>query len=100
MDKNKLPIAFFDSGVGGISVLREAVKLLAPEDFDGNFRILFNEEMIDFSEPVHFELPNLGELDVMLVPEDYWLSYTTFDRGDPYFQFEAAVSYDWLLENL
>ena len=74
--------------------------LLAPEDFDGNFRILFNEDMIDFSEPVHFELPNLGELDVMLVPEDYWLSYTTFDRGDPYFQFEAAVSYDWLLENL
>lgn len=74
--------------------------LLAPEDFGGNFRILFNEDMIDFSEPVHFELPNLGELDVMLVPEDYWLSYTTFDRGDPYFQFEAAVSYDWLLENL
>ena len=74
--------------------------LLAPEDFDGNFRILFNEDMIDFSEPVHFELPNLGELDVMLVPEEYWLSYTTFDRGDPYFQFEAAVSYDWLLENL
>ena len=36
----------------------------------------------------------------MLVPEEYWLSYTTFDRGDPYFQFEAAVSYDWLLENL
>ena len=74
--------------------------LLAPEDFDGDFRILFNEDMIDFSEPVHFELPNLGELDVMLVPEEYWLSYTTFDRGDPYFQFEAAVSYDWLLENL
>ena len=74
--------------------------LLAPEDFDGNFRILFNEEMIDFSEPVHFELPNLGGLDVMLVPEEYWLKYTTFDRGDPYFQFEAAVSYEWLLENL
>ena len=33
MDKKNLPIAFFDSGVGGISVLREAVKLLAPEDF-------------------------------------------------------------------
>ena len=74
--------------------------LLAPEDFDGNFRILFNEEMIDFSEPVHFEFPNLGGLDVMLVPEEYWLKYTTFDRGDPYFQFEAAVSYEWLLENL
>ena len=70
------------------------------EDFDGDFRIFFNEDMIDFSEPVHFELPDMGELDVMLVPEEHWLNYTTFDRGDPYFQFEAAVSYDWLLENL
>lgn len=33
MDKKTLPIAFFDSGVGGISVLREAVKLLPNEDF-------------------------------------------------------------------
>ncbi len=33
MEKNNLPIAFFDSGVGGISVLREAVKLLPCEDF-------------------------------------------------------------------
>ena len=33
MDRKNLPIAFFDSGVGGISVLREAVKLLPQEDF-------------------------------------------------------------------
>lgn len=33
MDKRTLPIACFDSGVGGISVLREAVKLLPNEDF-------------------------------------------------------------------
>ncbi len=33
MNKKDLPIAFFDSGVGGISVLREAVKLLPHEDF-------------------------------------------------------------------
>ena len=86
---------------GTIQVYQEGnYVLLAPEDFDGDFRIFFNEDMIDFSEPVHFELPNLGELDVMLIPEEYWLNYTTFDRGDPYFQFEAAVSYDWLLENL
>ena len=31
-DRKTLPIAFFDSGVGGISVLREAVKLLPNED--------------------------------------------------------------------
>ena len=33
MDKKNLPIAFFDSGVGGISVLREAVKILPNESF-------------------------------------------------------------------
>lgn len=37
LDRNKnerfKPIGFFDSGVGGISVLREAVKLLPSEDF-------------------------------------------------------------------
>ncbi len=33
MDKNRLPIAFFDSGVGGISVLREAVKILPDENY-------------------------------------------------------------------
>jgi len=31
--KNKLPIGFFDSGVGGISVLREAIKELPNESF-------------------------------------------------------------------
>ena len=33
MDKTKLPIAVFDSGVGGISVLRELVRQLPREDF-------------------------------------------------------------------
>lgn len=33
MDKNFLPIGVFDSGVGGISVLRELVKLLPHENF-------------------------------------------------------------------
>ncbi len=33
MEINDRPIGFFDSGVGGISVLREAVKVLKSEDF-------------------------------------------------------------------
>ncbi len=33
MDKTKSPIAVFDSGVGGISVLREMVKIMPHEDF-------------------------------------------------------------------
>ena len=31
--KKKLPIGFMDSGLGGISVLKEAVKLMPEEDF-------------------------------------------------------------------
>jgi glutamate racemase len=33
LDKKDKPIGFFDSGVGGISVLKEAIKLLPREDF-------------------------------------------------------------------
>lgn len=33
MENRKKPIGFFDSGVGGISVLREAVKLMPTENF-------------------------------------------------------------------
>ena len=32
-DRTSLPIGFFDSGVGGISVLREAVRILPNEDY-------------------------------------------------------------------
>ena len=33
MNKSEQPIAVFDSGVGGISVLREMVKIMPYEDF-------------------------------------------------------------------
>lgn len=33
MNKKKMPIGFFDSGVGGLSVLREAVKLMPNEHY-------------------------------------------------------------------
>lgn len=33
MNVKNMPIGFFDSGVGGLSVLREAIKLLPNEDF-------------------------------------------------------------------
>ena len=33
MNKKKMPIGFFDSGVGGISVLKEAVKLMPNEHY-------------------------------------------------------------------
>ena len=86
---------------GIIQVFRDGNNILfSPENFEGDFTIYFNEDMIDFTEPVHFEIADKGEIDVMIVPEESWLYMTTFDRGDPNFQFEAAVSYNWLLENL
>lgn len=33
MDKSKLPIGFFDSGFGGLSVLKDALKLMPNEDY-------------------------------------------------------------------
>ena len=33
MDKKQLPIGFFDSGVGGLSVMREALKLMPNENY-------------------------------------------------------------------
>lgn len=33
MEKKDLPIGFFDSGLGGISVLKEAIKLMPEEDY-------------------------------------------------------------------
>lgn len=33
MDITRMPIGFFDSGVGGLSVLKEAIKILPEEDF-------------------------------------------------------------------
>lgn len=33
MDNKNRPIGFFDSGVGGLSVLREAIKIMPNEDY-------------------------------------------------------------------
>jgi len=33
LDKKNMPIGFFDSGVGGLSVMREAIKLMPNEDY-------------------------------------------------------------------
>ena len=33
LDKKYMPIGFFDSGVGGLSVLHEAIKLMPNENY-------------------------------------------------------------------
>ena len=53
--------------------------------------------MIDFLRPVKFIL-NGREISLMLEPDHELLVETTFERGDPNYQFEAAVSYSQLLQ--
>ena len=38
-EKASLPIGFMDSGLGGLSVLREAVRIMPEEDFIRDFDI-------------------------------------------------------------
>lgn len=85
---------------GKLYVTRDGNEVtIRTENFSGDFQIMFNEDMIDFEEPVLFKLPE-GEVLVRVHPEYEWLNFTTNDRKDPNYQFEAAVSYQWLLENI
>lgn len=66
------------------------------DGLNGDFSILFNEEMIDFEQPVEFVVD--GEIVTMdIVPYLSVLKETTVERGDPYYQFEAEVSYSQLI---
>ena len=77
--------------------IQDNVVKIGTTDFEGDFDILFNEAMVDFSRPVTFIL-NGREISLMLEPDHELLVETTFERGDPNYQFEAAVSYSQLLQ--
>ena len=59
---------------------------------EGEFSILLNEEMIDFSQPVRLFL-NEEEHELTIIPDKRVLWETTFGRGDPYYQFEAEITF-------
>lgn len=65
-------------------------------DLNGDFSILLNEDMIDFSRPVTF---HIGDKTVSLrfKTSRELLKKTTAERGDPSYQFEASVSYSDLM---
>ena len=69
------------------------------ENLNGDFSILLNEDMIDFEQPVLFEL-NGATVSLRVEPSMAVLKGTTWERGDPNYQFEAEVSYGDLLEKL
>ena len=62
------------------------------KDFEGSFDVLFNEDMVDFTQPVTIVWNGQTE-SRMLNPESGILAETTRERGDPNFQFEAKVCF-------
>ena len=60
-------------------------------EFEGEFAIWLNEDMVDFSRPVVFVL-NGAEIEKTLEPSLEILKQTTYERGDPNWQFEARVT--------
>ena len=64
--------------------------VIEAEDVNGDFCMMLNEYMVDFSQPVTFTV-NGEETTLTLTPDRSILTATTEDRGDPWFQFEAMV---------
>jgi hypothetical protein len=62
------------------------------EEVNGEFSIMLNEYMVDFSRPVTFII-NEEETTLNLTPDMAVLAATTEDRGDPWYQFEAMVTF-------
>jgi len=59
---------------------------------EGEFSILLNEEMVDFSQPDRLFL-NEEERELTIIPDLRVLWETTFGRGDPCYQFEAEIKF-------
>jgi len=63
------------------------------QGLNGPFSLLLNEEMVDFSQPIGLIVN--GEATVVSVtPDRQVLFETTYDRGDPCYQFEAEIHFD------
>ena len=66
------------------------------DSVSGDFSVLLNEDMVDFSKPVVFVV-NGTEIPMTVTPSLDVLRETTAERGDPNYQFFAEVSYSNLL---
>lgn len=66
------------------------------EGLNGDFSILLNEALVDFDRPVVF-VADGAEVRLRVTPSRAVLRDTTWERGDPYYQFEAEISYAQLL---
>ena len=66
------------------------------EDLSGDFSVLLNEEMVDFTKPVTFVV-NGKEISRTVTASLDILKETTAERGDPNYQFFAEVGYNDLM---
>ncbi len=72
--------------------------VLQTEGLNGDFRVLLNEQMVDFDLPITFEVD--GEvIQALVTPSRTVLEETTRERGDPNYQFEARISFSELKNN-
>ncbi|MBP5162986.1 MAG: prolyl oligopeptidase family serine peptidase [Spirochaetales bacterium] len=67
------------------------------DSLSGDFSVLLNEDMVDFSKPVTFVIDG-KEVSRTVTPSLEVLKETTAERGDPNFQFFAEVSLSSILD--
>ena len=77
----------------------ENVVYLDAYDVEGDFSILLNEDMIDFTRPVDFYVDD-ELLSLTIKPDSELIEKTTAERGDPNYQFEAELYYSQLKKML
>ena len=85
-----------DHGIIRASYDREENKVFVNAEDVQEFSILLNEEMVDFSQPIHFVVNGMDAF-ITVEPDRSVLEETTRERGDRNFQFEAEVPYTLLL---
>ena len=62
-------------------------------DLNGPFSLLLNEDIVDFTRPVLLEIDGMT-YELSITPDLNVLVETTFNRGDPNYQFEAEIHFD------
>ena len=78
---------------------RENVVYLDAYDVEGDFSILLNEDMVDFTRPVDFYIDD-ELLSLNVKPDLELIEKTTAERGDPNCQFESELYYSQLKKML
>lgn len=72
---------------------------LYPEGTEGDFDVLINPDMVDMFRPIAFFTPQ-GKKVITVNPDFETIVQTTAERGDPYYQFAARVSYRSILSGI